>query len=97
MYIKSKPDRIYAIFCEKATNSLNCDISLLQMKHGGKRKTHYHQEVLIRENETNWSYERLFGRLLDNRVGRVLIEDPYIRAPHQINNFQILCELLVLR
>ena len=28
---------------------------------------------------------------------RVLVEDPYIRAPHQIHNFQMFCELLVFR
>ena len=61
----------------------------------GKRK--FHQEVEIRENDTHWSYERLFGRLLGDQVQRVRLEDPYIRAPHQIYNFRIFCELLVFR
>ena len=39
----------------------------------------------------------LYFRLLGDQVHRVLLEDPYIRASHQIHNFQMFCELLVFR
>ena len=41
------------------------------------------------------SYDSLFGRFLNEDVTKVTIEDPYIRAHHQILNLLRLCELLV--
>ena len=50
--------------------------------------------LTIRYNDTGHTYESLFGAYL---VGakHVVVEDPYIRLPHQIQNFVRLCELLV--
>lgn len=48
----------------------------------------------IRYNETGHSYESLFGEYLVG-VKRVVVEDPYIRLQHQIQNFVRFCELLV--
>ena len=82
--------------CSALQAKVQLDDSMPRKENGfGKRK--FHQEVEIRENDTHWSYERLFGRLLGDQVHRVLLEDPYIRAPHQIHNFQMFCELLVYR
>jgi ATP-dependent Lon protease len=48
----------------------------------------------IRYDDIGHSYENMFGEYL---VGakRVVVEDPYIRTQHQIQNFVRLCELLV--
>lgn len=52
------------------------------------------RHLTIRYNDTGHTYESLFGAYL---VGakRVVVEDPYIRLQHQIQNFVRLCELLV--
>ncbi|SDQ82219.1 ATP-dependent Lon protease [Chryseobacterium soldanellicola] len=47
----------------------------------------------IRENQTNVSYERLFGHYLEGAKD-FLIQDPYIRLPHQFKNFMELCSLI---
>lgn len=47
----------------------------------------------IRENQTNISYERLFGHYLEGAT-ELLIQDPYIRLPHQFKNFMELCSLI---
>lgn len=47
----------------------------------------------IRENQTNVSYERLFGHYLEGATN-LLIQDPYIRLPHQFKNFMELCSLI---
>lgn len=47
----------------------------------------------IRENQTNVSYERLFGYYLEGAT-ELLIQDPYIRLPHQFKNFMELCSLI---
>lgn len=47
----------------------------------------------IRENQTNVSYKRLFGHYLEGATD-FLIQDPYIRLPHQFKNFMELCSLI---
>jgi len=47
----------------------------------------------IRENQTNVSYELLFGYYLEGAT-ELLIQDPYIRLPHQFKNFMELCSLI---
>lgn len=47
----------------------------------------------IRENQTNVSYDRLFGHFLEGATN-FLIQDPYIRLPHQFKNFMELCSLI---
>lgn len=47
----------------------------------------------IRENQTNVSYEGLFGHYLQGAKD-FLIQDPYIRLPHQFKNFMELCSLI---
>lgn len=52
------------------------------------------KHLTIRYNDTGHTYESLFGAYL---VGakQVIVEDPYIRLPHQLQNVVRLCELLV--
>lgn len=47
----------------------------------------------IKDNQTNISYERLFGQYLEG--GSFFeIQDPYIRMPYQFRNFLELCSLI---
>lgn len=55
----------------------------------------YHEQIKIENNAVGYSYDRLFGRFLDESVETVDIDDPYIRTVHQIYNFLRFCELLV--
>ncbi|UBB90907.1 BREX system Lon protease-like protein BrxL [Candidatus Kaistella beijingensis] len=48
----------------------------------------------IRENQTNISYDRLFGHYLEGAT-EFVIQDPYIRMPHQFKNLIELCSLIV--
>jgi ATP-dependent Lon protease len=52
------------------------------------------KHLTIRYNDTGHTYESLFGAYLIG-AKRVVVEDPYIRLQHQIQNFVRLCELLV--
>ena len=44
--------------------------------------------------DTGYSYETIFGPYL-NGAKSIEIEDPFIRMPHQIQNFVRLCEMVV--
>jgi hypothetical protein len=50
--------------------------------------------VRIGYGDIGYTYENLFGAYL---VGakEMIVEDPYIRVPHQISNFMRFCELVV--
>ncbi|XP_076056411.1 MIT domain-containing protein 1-like [Oratosquilla oratoria] len=56
-----------------------------------------HKQIQIKAGATGYSYETIFGPLLDATLTTVVVEDAYIRAIHQIYNFLHLCELLVLK
>lgn len=49
----------------------------------------YHEQIRIENNSTGHSYERLFGRFLDETLTGVIVEDPYIRSTHQVN--ELIC------
>lgn len=53
----------------------------------------YHEHYRIEANSYGHGLNELFGRFMDDRVTKVKVEDPYIRAHHQIINFLRLCEL----
>ena len=48
----------------------------------------------IHYGDTGFGYEKLFGPYLTGAKA-IVIEDPYIRLPHQIANFTRFCELVV--
>lgn len=48
----------------------------------------------IAYGDTGYSYDRIFGPYLPGATA-VVVEDPYIRAPHQITNFVRFCEAVV--
>lgn len=60
-----------------------------------KLQGHTHKQIQIEAGDTNYSYSTVFGPLIDSTLTKVEVEDPYIRAGHQIQNFLRLSELLV--
>jgi ATP-dependent Lon protease len=51
---------------------------------------------VIRDNQSNVSYDRLFGDYLEGAT-EYTIRDPYIRLPYQMRNFMELCGLIASR
>ena len=41
--------------------------------------------VKISDGDTGYSYGSLFGKYLDKSIQSVEIDDPYIRASHQVS------------
>lgn len=60
-----------------------------------KDEGNYSEQVNIEDNSLNHSYERVFGRFLDEDVRNIKIEDPYIRSFHQVQNLVRFSELVV--
>ena len=54
------------------------------------------QHLTIHYGDTGHSYESIIGPYLLGAT-KVLVEDPYIRLQHQIQNFVRLCEVLIRR
>jgi len=48
---------------------------------------------IIKNNQTNISYKKLFGDFLEEATEYV-VRDPYIRFPYQLKNFNELCHLI---
>lgn len=51
-----------------------------------------HYEIL--DNATGYTYERIFRPYIDD-VTHIKIEDPYIKLPHQVDNFSRFCALAI--
>ncbi|TVR84537.1 MAG: BREX system Lon protease-like protein BrxL [Rhodospirillales bacterium] len=62
--------------------------------HVAPRPAPPEQHYTIAYDDTGYTYEAIVGPYLDG-AKRVEIDDPYIRAPHQIANFVRLCETLL--
>lgn len=56
----------------------------------------YHEQVIIEENSTGHSYEKVFGRFFDRDVTKIEIDDPYIRLFHQVINYEIYYSIFIL-
>ena len=52
------------------------------------------QHYIIPENETGYTYERIFRPYIDDAT-HIVVEDPYILLPHQIDNFSRFCALAI--
>ena len=82
---------------QKAEEYLNRTEKVQQIIDKEKENGNYHEQIKIEANSTGHSYESIFGRFLDKEVVQMTVEDPYIRAHHQISNFLRLCELVCRR
>ena len=61
-------------------------------RSGGAGQKEDHYKILY--GETGHTYESIFGKYLPG-CKQILIEDPYIRTQHQIQNIVRFCELVV--
>ncbi|NIM17540.1 MAG: BREX system Lon protease-like protein BrxL [Candidatus Aminicenantes bacterium] len=52
------------------------------------------KHIKISYGDTGFGFKSLFGDYLDG-INKISVEDPYIRSPHQVQNFLRLCELAV--
>lgn len=52
------------------------------------------QHYEIEENAMGFTYERIFRPYIDDATS-IVIEDPYIRLPHQVDNFSRFCALAI--
>ncbi|KAH9489361.1 MIT domain-containing protein 1 [Bulinus truncatus] len=53
------------------------------------------ETIYIGKDSTGHSYESLFGKYLNVHVTSVEVQDPYILDDHQVENFRIICDLIV--
>uniref|UniRef100_A0A0N5BWZ2 MIT_C domain-containing protein n=1 Tax=Strongyloides papillosus TaxID=174720 RepID=A0A0N5BWZ2_STREA len=53
------------------------------------------ETVEINEDDTGYSFSKIFGRCIDDNITAVRIEDPYIKSKSQTINFTAFCEFLV--
>jgi len=90
-----KDEARLAAFRAKAKQYMNRAEQLQQQIEADKKTGKFHEQIRIQNDAVGNSYEALFGRFLDDDVVKVTVEDPYIRAHHQILNLLRLCELLV--
>ena len=44
----------------------------------------YNEQIHIDDNATGYSYEKVFGRFIDESLTEVEVQDPYIRSVHQV-------------
>ena len=79
----------------KASEYLDRSEKVQEIVAKEKENGKYHEHIKIEANSSGNSYNSLFGRFLDEQVTKVTLEDPYIRAHHQVVNFLRLCELCV--
>jgi len=82
---------------QKAEEYLNRSEKVHEIIAKEKENGKYHEQIKIQLNSTGFSYETIFGRFLDSNVRKITVEDPYIRAHHQIVNFLRFCELCVTK
>ena len=61
---------------------------IIDISRGMLQEQHYE----ITENATGYTYERIFRPYMDD-AETITIEDPYIRLPHQVDNFARFCAL----
>ena len=79
----------------KASEYLDRSEKVQEIVDKEKENGKYQEHIKIEANSCGNSYDSLFGRFLDDQVTMLVVEDPYIRAHHQVVNFLRLCELCV--
>ncbi|XP_022244211.1 MIT domain-containing protein 1-like isoform X2 [Limulus polyphemus] len=82
---------------QKASDYMDRAEQMKKLVQKEKEAGTYHEQIHINNNESGYSYEKVFGPFLEDSVTRIEVEDPYIRTIHQTHNFLRFCELLVKR
>ncbi|RZF40402.1 hypothetical protein LSTR_LSTR010989 [Laodelphax striatellus] len=83
-YLRSKMD-VYMRRAETLKKHINDE----------KSKGTYHEVLRIENDSIGHSYDSVFGRFLNKDVTSIVVQDPYVLAFHQCQNFLQACELFV--
>ncbi|XP_076227872.1 MIT domain-containing protein 1-like isoform X2 [Nomia melanderi] len=82
-------------FAARASEYLNRAEKIKNLIDEKKAAGTYRELIKIENGSIGHGYESVFGRFLDTTVTYIHVEDPYIRAFHQCQNFVRFCELAV--
>jgi ATP-dependent Lon protease len=85
-----QPDAETALPSIIGNQQLTIDNSISAPRPSPQVEQHY----TIRFGDTGHSYESIMAVYLQG-AGKVVVEDPYVRMPHQIQNFVRFCEMIV--
>ncbi|GAV04393.1 hypothetical protein RvY_14677 [Ramazzottius varieornatus] len=66
-----------------------------QVEDAKQKPQGYHEQILIEDGAVGYGLETVFIPYIDSELTEVQIDDPYIRANHQIHMFLRFCALLV--
>jgi hypothetical protein len=50
----------------------------------------YHEQIQIKDGSIGNSYEKIFNRFFDENLTQITVQDPYIRAFHQVSSCSFL-------
>lgn len=73
-------------FRDKAEEYMNRAESIKKLISEKKALGQYREQMKIEAGSIGYGYGSLFGRFLDDKVTHIHVEDPYIRAYHQVIN-----------
>ncbi|KAK4470799.1 hypothetical protein MN116_006319 [Schistosoma mekongi] len=98
--LRSIPENTQLEFKEKLRQKVSEYITHAEkLKEKLKKESengNYHEQIVIDEGATGFSYKRVFGRFLeDGTASKIWVDDPYIRNSYQIENFSHFCEVVV--
>ncbi|CAD5119373.1 DgyrCDS7988 [Dimorphilus gyrociliatus] len=80
---------------EKISNYMARAEKLKEMIFHTKANIDEVTHIYIKDDDTGFGYEKIFGKYLTMSVTEVIVEDPYIRNHHQILNFLRFCETII--
>jgi ATP-dependent Lon protease len=79
---------------QKAEDSVKKSLFTIQSEITEKENELKEQHYSIMYGDTGYSYETIVGPYLSG-AKEITVEDPYIRQPHQIQNFVRFCEMII--
>jgi len=83
---------------ERLKSSLNGYVDRAgEMRKKFEVKVEAVKKIVIREDSTGYSYEKVFDFCLKTPFAEVEVEDPWIQSPHQLHAFVAFCELVVVK
>lgn len=57
----------------------------------------YHEQIIIEDNSTGHSFDKVFGRFFDEDVAKIEIDDPYIRLFHQVISWKYVISIFLFQ
>ena len=92
---QSTDDKFRANARQRLTEYMSRAETLKEFVQNQKEAGKYHEKIEIKAGQKGCSYAKLFSKYIDEKLTKVIINDPYIRSHHQILNLLRFCELLV--